>query len=150
MPPLVTVHKDKLIRIFNITTGLCLLIFYVYPELPFLIDAIAGQCMHTMLAHLDGVTSLFIDAAGFSLISGSHDCPVLFWDLLGLRPCVQEITTHWEKAREGVLHVLHPSLPFMASAGAEREWRSFMLRHSFLSLDFPFSAIEKGIAQASL
>lgn len=73
-----------------------------------------------MLAHLDGVTSLSIDAAGFSLVSGSHDCSVRFWDLLGSRQCIQEISGHREKAKEGVLDVeFHPSLPFMASAGAD-------------------------------
>ncbi|KAG6832732.1 hypothetical protein H0H92_012304 [Tricholoma furcatifolium] len=96
---LVTAHEDKYIRIFDIATG---------------------QCTHSMLAHLDGVTSLSIDAAGFSLVSGSHDCSVRFWDLLGTRACIQEITTHREKAREGVLDVeFHPTLPFMASAGAD-------------------------------
>ncbi|PPQ74192.1 hypothetical protein CVT26_004489 [Gymnopilus dilepis] len=99
MSLLVTAHEDKFIRIFDLTTG---------------------QCTHSMLAHLDGVTSLSIDAAGFSLVSGSHDCSVRFWDLLGTRSCVQELTTHREKAREGVLDVeFHPSLPFMASAGAD-------------------------------
>ncbi|KAJ7236722.1 WD40-repeat-containing domain protein [Mycena haematopus] len=99
MSLLVTAHEDKYIRIFDIVTG---------------------QCTHSMLAHLDGVTSLSIDAAGFSLVSGSHDCSVRFWDLLGSRACVQESTTHREKAREGVLDVeFHPSLPFMASAGSD-------------------------------
>jgi len=99
MSLLVTAHEDKYIRIFDIVTG---------------------QCTHSMLAHLDGVTSLSIDPAGFSLVSGSHDCSVRFWDLLGSRACVQESTTHREKAREGVLDVeFHPSLPFMASAGAD-------------------------------
>lgn len=73
-----------------------------------------------MLAHLDVVTSLSIDAAGFSLVSGSDDCSVRFWDVLGSRACTQEITVHREKAREGVLAVdFHPSLPIMASAGAD-------------------------------
>ena len=73
-----------------------------------------------MLAHLDGVTSLSIDAAGFALVSGSHDCSVRFWDILGSRACIQENTSHREKAREGVLDVeFHPSLPIMASAGAD-------------------------------
>ncbi|KII88898.1 hypothetical protein PLICRDRAFT_40536 [Plicaturopsis crispa FD-325 SS-3] len=99
MSLVVTAHEDKYIRVFDIVTG---------------------QCTHSMLAHLDGVTSLSIDAAGFSLVSGSHDCSVRFWDLLGTQSCVQEITTHREKAREGVLDVeFHPSLPFMASAGAD-------------------------------
>src|SRR5258705_11366405 len=65
--------------------------------------ALIGQCTHSMLAHLDGVTSLSIDASGFSLVSGSHDCSVRFWDLMGSRSCIQELTTHREKPREGVL-----------------------------------------------
>ena len=72
------------------------------------------------LAHLDAVMSVSLDAAGFALVSGSHDCSVRFWDILGSRACVQEITSHREKAREGVLSVeFHPSLPVMASAGAD-------------------------------
>jgi len=99
MSLLVTAHEDKYIRIFDLTTG---------------------QCTHSMLAHLDGVTSLSIDASGFSLVSGSHDCSVRFWDLMGSRLCVQELTNHREKAREGVLDVeFHPSLPIMASGGAD-------------------------------
>ncbi|THV08036.1 WD40 repeat-like protein [Dendrothele bispora CBS 962.96] len=99
MSLLVTAHEDKHIRIFDILTG---------------------QCTHSMQAHLDGVTSLSIDPSGFCLVSGSHDCSIRFWDLLGSRVCVQEITTHREKAREGVLDVeFHPTLPFMASAGAD-------------------------------
>lgn len=73
-----------------------------------------------MVAHLDAVTSLSVDAAGFALVSGGHDCSVRFWDILGSRACVQEVTSHREKAREGVLDVeFHPTLPIMASAGAD-------------------------------
>ena len=73
-----------------------------------------------MPAHLDAVTSLSIDAAGFSLVSGSHDCSVRFWDLINTRTCIQETQSHREKAHEGVLDVeFHPTLPFMASAGAD-------------------------------
>lgn len=85
-----------------------------------------GQCTQSILAHLDSVTSVSLDAAGFSLVSGSHDCSVRFWDILGSRACVQEITTHREKAREGVLAVeFHPSLPVMASAGADGSIKLF-------------------------
>ncbi|KAF7974063.1 hypothetical protein HWV62_13471 [Athelia sp. TMB] len=99
MPILVTAHEDKFIRVFDIVTG---------------------QCTHSMLAHLDGVTSLSIDPSGFSLVSGSHDCSIRFWDLLGSKACVHEIPAHREKAREGVLDVeFHSTLPFMASAGAD-------------------------------
>lgn len=76
--------------------------------------------MHSMRAHLDAVTSLAIDISGFLLVSGGHDCSVRFWDLMGSRACIQEITTHREKAHEGVLAVdFHPLLAFMASAGAD-------------------------------
>ncbi|KAI0320507.1 WD40-repeat-containing domain protein [Amylostereum chailletii] len=99
MPLLVAGHEDKYISIFDITTG---------------------QCTHSMPAHLDGVTSLSMDPSGFSLVSGGHDCSIRFWDILGTRACVQEITSHRRKADEGALDVqFHPSLPFMASAGAD-------------------------------
>ncbi|KAI0781213.1 WD40 repeat-like protein [Trametes elegans] len=99
MPLLISGHEDKHIRIFDINTG---------------------QCTHSMLAHLDAVTSLSLDAAGFLLVSGSHDCSVRYWEILGSKACKQESTSHREKAREGVLDVeFHPSLPVMASAGAD-------------------------------
>ena len=45
---------------------------------------------------------------------------VRFWDLLGSHACIQEMSSHREKGREGVLAVdFHPSLPVMASAGAD-------------------------------
>jgi striatin 1/3/4 len=73
-----------------------------------------------MLAHLDAVTSLSIDASGFSLVSGGHDCSVRFWDILNTQACVQEVTSHRKKGGEGVLDVAyHPTLPFLASAGAD-------------------------------
>jgi striatin 1/3/4 len=79
-----------------------------------------GQCKHSILAHQDSVTSVSLDAAGLSLVSGGHDCSVRFWDILGSCACVQEIPSHREKAREGVLAVeFHPTLPVMASAGAD-------------------------------
>jgi len=99
LPIVVTAHEDRYIRIFDLNTG---------------------ACTHSMLAHLDAVTSIDIDPSGLTLVSGGHDCSVRFWDLLATRTCVQEIATHRTKAGEGVLDVkYHPSLPFLASAGAD-------------------------------
>lgn len=97
-----------------------------------------------MLAHQDAVTSLDIDPAGLTLVSGGHDCSVRFWDIVGTTSnskgselslqenqslsggngtsaaCVQEITAHRKKATEGVLDVkYHPTAPYFASAGAD-------------------------------
>ena len=74
-----------------------------------------------MLTYLDAAMLLLIDTAGFALVSGSHDCSVRFWDILG--PCagIQESASHREKGREGMLDVeFHPWLPLMATAGSAR------------------------------
>jgi striatin 1/3/4 len=116
MPLLVTAHEDKYIRIFDVSTG-------AYPPILFLaqkINFFSGECQHSMLAHLDTVTTLSIDTTGFSLVSGSHDGSIRFWDILGSKTCVQEINAHREKSNEGTLGVVfHPSMPFIASAGAD-------------------------------
>ncbi|KAG9018194.1 hypothetical protein FRB90_011892 [Tulasnella sp. 427] len=99
MSILVTAHEDKYIRLFDLVTG---------------------ACTYSMLAHTEGVTSLSIDGAGFSLVSGGHDCSIRFWDVMGNKVCLQEITNHRKKADEGVLDVEYcPSLPILASAGAD-------------------------------
>ena len=73
-----------------------------------------------MLAHLNAAMLLSIDAAGFALVSGSHDCSVRFWDILGPRACIQESASHREKGREGMLDVeFHLSLSVMATARAD-------------------------------
>ncbi|KAG9093149.1 hypothetical protein FS749_014983 [Ceratobasidium sp. UAMH 11750] len=115
MPLLVTAHEDKYIRIFDITTGERGLGYPLH-----LTNGTLGECQHSMLAHLDTVTTLSIDTTGFSLVSGSHDGSIRFWDILGSRTCVQEINAHREKSNEGTLDVeFHPSMPFIASAGAD-------------------------------
>ena len=75
-----------------------------------------------MLAHLDVATLLSIDAAGFALVSGSHDCSVRFWDILGPRAGIQESASHREKGREGMLDVkFHRWLRVMVTAGSARQ-----------------------------
>lgn len=116
LPMLITAHEDGYIRMFDLDTGACTL---------------------SMVAHLDAVTSLDIDASGLTLVSGGHDCSVRFWDIAGgslmgkdgpvggegeksTAVCRQEISSHRKKAGEGVLAVkYHPTAPFFASAGAD-------------------------------
>ncbi|CAG8753054.1 5649_t:CDS:2, partial [Acaulospora colombiana] len=94
-----TGYEDRNIRVFDLSTF---------------------TCTHSMLTHLDAVTALSLDPSGHTLVSGSHDNSVRFWDLLGQKQCIQEDTKHRQKGEEGVLAVqFHPSLPFMASAGAD-------------------------------
>ncbi|KAK0088936.1 hypothetical protein PV325_010124 [Microctonus aethiopoides] len=74
---------------------------------------------HAMVAHLDAVTSLAVDPHGLYLLSGSHDCSIRLWNMDN-KTCVQEITAHRKKFDESILDVaFHPSLPFIASAGAD-------------------------------
>ncbi|KZT56509.1 WD40 repeat-like protein [Calocera cornea HHB12733] len=101
MPLLVTAHEDKFIRIFDLKSG---------------------NCTHSQMAHLDGVTSLSFDAQGFLLATGSHDCSVRLWDpFRDGATCIQEISSqHRTKGDEGVLNVqFHPTMQVLASAGAD-------------------------------
>ncbi|CBQ68398.1 related to STRIATIN [Sporisorium reilianum SRZ2] len=116
LPLLITAHEDGYMRMFDLDTGSCTL---------------------SMTAHLDAVTSLDIDASGLTLVSGGHDCSVRFWDIAGgslmgregpvvgeadksTAVCRQEISSHRNKASEGVLAVkYHPTAPYFASAGAD-------------------------------
>uniref|UniRef100_A0A183AWZ5 WD_REPEATS_REGION domain-containing protein n=1 Tax=Echinostoma caproni TaxID=27848 RepID=A0A183AWZ5_9TREM len=78
-----------------------------------------SPCVETMVAHMDAITSLAVDAHGLYLITGGHDASVRVWDLES-RACVQEITNHRAKHNEAVNSVaLHPRLPLAASAGAD-------------------------------
>lgn len=117
LPMLITAHEDGYIRMFDLDSGACTL---------------------SMVAHLDAVTSLDIDASGLTLVSGGHDCSVRFWEIAGgslagkdgavtggegdksSAVCRQEISSHRNKASEGVLAVkYHPTAPYFASAGAD-------------------------------
>uniref|UniRef100_A0A2L2YCN7 Striatin-3 n=1 Tax=Parasteatoda tepidariorum TaxID=114398 RepID=A0A2L2YCN7_PARTP len=79
----------------------------------------AGKMVHSMVAHLDAVTSLAIDPNGLYLLSGSHDCSIRLWNMDN-KTCVQEITSHRKKFDEAIFDVaFHPSKPYIASAGAD-------------------------------
>ncbi|CAG8553471.1 17547_t:CDS:10 [Funneliformis caledonium] len=92
-------HEDKYIRFFDINSG---------------------KCTYSMQAHLDSVTSLDIDPSGMILLSGGHDSSIRLWDIVSTRHCIQEFVTHRRKSDEGVLSVqYHPSLPWIASGGAD-------------------------------
>ncbi|XP_058119834.1 striatin-4 [Anopheles ziemanni] len=98
LPLTITAHEDRHIRFW---------------------DNASGSLVHSMVAHLDAVTSLAIDAHGLYLLSGSHDCSIRLWHMDN-KTCVQEITAHRKKFDESILDVaFHPSKPFIASAGAD-------------------------------
>ncbi|KAL7746553.1 1,2-dihydroxy-3-keto-5-methylthiopentene dioxygenase [Sorochytrium milnesiophthora] len=98
MSLLVTAHEDRYIRFF---------------------DTNSGKAVHSMVAHLDAVSTLDINASGLTLVSGGHDCSVRFWDI-GTKACMQEFTAHRRKYDEGIWSVqYHPSLPLMVSGGAD-------------------------------
>uniref|UniRef100_A0A336KGC5 CSON006515 protein n=1 Tax=Culicoides sonorensis TaxID=179676 RepID=A0A336KGC5_CULSO len=98
LPLMITAHEDRHIRFWDSNTG---------------------NLVHSMVAHLDAVTSLAIDSAGLYLLSGSHDCSIRLWNI-DTKTCVQEITAHRKKFDESILDVaFHPSKPFIASAGSD-------------------------------
>jgi len=98
LPITITGHEDRHIRFYDNNTG---------------------ALVHSMVAHLDSVTSLAVDQHGLYLISGSHDCSIRLWNLES-KTCVQEITAHRKKFDESIFDVaFHPSRPYIASAGAD-------------------------------
>ncbi|KAJ0009199.1 hypothetical protein NQD34_016614 [Periophthalmus magnuspinnatus] len=98
LPVTITAHEDRNIKFF---------------------DNKSGKMIHSMVAHLDAVTSLAVDPNGIYLMSGSHDCSVRLWTL-DSKTCVQEITAHRKKSEEAIYDVtFHPSKAYIASAGAD-------------------------------
>lgn len=98
LPMMITAHEDRHIRFWDNNTG---------------------NLVHSMVAHLDAVTSLAIDAHGLYLLSGSHDCSIRLWNIDN-KTCVQEITAHRKKFDESILDVaFHPTKQYIASAGAD-------------------------------
>ncbi|KAG8508715.1 Striatin-3, partial [Galemys pyrenaicus] len=98
LPVTITAHEDRHIKFFDNKTG---------------------KMIHSMVAHLDAVTSLAVDPNGIYLMSGSHDCSIRLWNL-DSKTCVQEITVHRKKLDESIYDVaFHPSKAYIASAGAD-------------------------------
>ncbi|KAJ8412773.1 hypothetical protein AAFF_G00117240 [Aldrovandia affinis] len=82
-------------------------------------DNNTGKLIHSMVAHLDAVTSLAVDPNGLYLMSGSHDCSIRLWSLES-KTCIQEFTAHRKKLEESIHDVaFHPSMAYIASAGAD-------------------------------
>ncbi|XP_043992296.1 striatin-like isoform X3 [Gambusia affinis] len=82
-------------------------------------DNNSGKLIHSMVAHLDAVTSLAVDPNGLYLMSGSHDCSIRLWNLES-KTCIQEFTAHRKKFEESIHGVaFHPSKCYIASAGAD-------------------------------
>lgn len=98
LPVTITAHEDRHIRFW---------------------DNNSGALIHSMVAHLEPVTSLAVDAHGLYLLSGSHDCSIRLWNFDN-KTCVQEITAHRKKFDESIFDVaFHPTRPYIASAGAD-------------------------------
>ena len=79
----------------------------------------SGRMIHSMVAHLDSVTSLAIDPQQSCLLSGSHDRSIRLWDIEN-KNCLQELTVHQKKDDESIHDIaFHSSKPYMASVGAD-------------------------------
>ncbi|XP_059385948.1 striatin isoform X1 [Carassius carassius] len=82
-------------------------------------DNNTGKLIHSMVAHLDAVTSLAVDPNGLYLMSGSHDCSVRLWNMES-KTCIQEFTAHRKKFDESINDVaFHPTKCYIGSAGAD-------------------------------
>uniref|UniRef100_A0AAR2LB65 Striatin n=1 Tax=Pygocentrus nattereri TaxID=42514 RepID=A0AAR2LB65_PYGNA len=98
LPITITAQEDRHIRFFDNNTG---------------------KLIHSMVAHLDAVTSLAVDPNGLYLMSGSHDCSIRLWNMES-KTCIQEFTAHRKKFDESINDVaFHPTKCYIGSAGAD-------------------------------
>lgn len=111
LPLLATAHEDNYIHTF---------------------DMESGEKLMSLHAHTSSVSSIAMDPAGLTLMSGSHDGNIRFWDIVESRArhataartqgavCFQEMRAHDSRSSEGVLDVAyHPNAPYVATAGAD-------------------------------
>jgi striatin 1/3/4 len=80
MPLAITAHEDHHIRFF---------------------DTRSAECSHSMVAHLDAVSSLDFSPNGLVLVSGGHDSSVRLWDVSSYA-CLQEFSSHRKKYDEAI------------------------------------------------
>nr|XP_046232359.1 striatin isoform X2 [Scatophagus argus] len=98
LPVTITAQEDRHIQFFDNNTG---------------------KLIHSMVAHLDSVTSLAVDPNGLYLMSGSHDCSIRLWNMES-KTCIQEFTAHRKKFEESIHDVaFHPTKCYIGSAGAD-------------------------------
>jgi len=111
MPLIITAHEDRYIRFFDVKSG---------------------ECISSMTAHLDGVTSLSIHPSGISFASGGHDSSIRIWDISS-KNCIQEMSSHRKKFDEGVWCVkYHPTLSnILASGGGDSTCKIYCIDQPF-------------------
>ena len=77
------------------------------------------------MGHTEAVSCLAFDRSGLELISGGYDGSLRCWDIRKYQ-CLDEIQAHRPKYEESVMALhLHPSLPLVASGGADSKLRIF-------------------------
>ncbi|ETW00159.1 hypothetical protein H310_07564 [Aphanomyces invadans] len=98
MPLVVAAHQDRRIRFYDLR---------------------AGQCIASVVAHQDAVSSLALDSSGLYVASGGHDGSLRFWSVAE-RTCVHEQSAHRPKYAEAVHSVAyHATRGFVATGGAD-------------------------------
>ncbi|CAK4070750.1 unnamed protein product [Aphanomyces euteiches] len=98
MPLVIAAHQDRRIRFYDLR---------------------AGQCVASVVAHQEAVSSLALDSSGLYLASGGHDGSLRFWSVAE-RTCVHEQSAHRPKFAEAVHSVAyHATRGFVATAGAD-------------------------------